>query len=76
MYGYKIVRDEGLKQLFERRLRPFKIFEINTNDQFTRAHECYKRIENHQKYDFFIKTRPDLVVFEDLPNLHHLESSK
>ena len=71
------MKELGLKQLYEHRLRPFTTIKIdNDKDQVQRGHECYQGIKNHEKYDFFIRTRPDLVIFEDLPNLHHLDKSK
>ena len=54
------------------RLRPFERFAIDANSQLERNLKCFEKLEQ-QNFDWFVRTRPDLVLWDDVPDLEHLD---
>lgn len=60
------------------RLQPYFEFDLNATNQLERVHKCSHKLHESTgaRYDWFIKTRPDLILWENVPPLETLNASK
>lgn len=58
------------------RLKPYSVYNVNASGQFEREEKCHIMFLQHHAdsdYDWFLRTRPDLVFWENAPDLLTLD---
>ena len=65
------LRDKWTAMTLER-VSPYERFAIDANSQLERNLKCYEKIAQHN-FDWFVRTRPDLVLWDDVPDLEQLD---
>ena len=60
------------------RLKPFTVFDVEAANQFEREEKCHIAfLQRHADadYDWFLRVRPDLVFWENAPDLQALDAA-
>jgi hypothetical protein len=73
-----LVATDRAVQLVLDRLKPFTVHDVQAPNQFERNELCFKEVlQTHltDPYDWYIRVRPDLVLWEDMPPLETLDGS-
>jgi hypothetical protein len=68
----------GIGALTLRRLEPYTVHNVEATSQFERQDKCYVAIRDAataQPYDWFFRSRPDLVLWDDAPSLEGLDAA-
>ena len=74
----KIETKDSLGNLVLRRLEPYTVFDVEAKTQFERQDKCYVAIREASKaapYDWYFRSRPDLVLWDDAPDLEGLDTT-
>jgi len=71
---------DALGNLVLTRLQPYTVFDVEAKSQFERQDKCYAKIKAHAaaaggEYDWYFRSRPDLVLWDDAPSLEGLDES-
>ena len=60
-----------------RRLQPYSVFDVEATSQFDRMDKCFTALRaakgGYAPYDWYFRTRPDLMLWDDAPALEGLD---